>query len=439
VSAFIDLVRLCATTIPTVTARKIENPATNSDGSEGRRLHRGAIRGKSAAMTHAEPQRHAQPTGRPGAGAVLAEQMDEAGGKRAKSRNIRPLGRLLPFLGRHKLDAGISALWLIGSTIASLALTATARGAIDQGFENGGADIDKWFLILGLNAVILGLAPALVVLAAITLLPLITLVVVSLTPLSLTDPAATFHFEQPAGNYAQLLQDQRFLDSLWVQAKLSSVGVLLQLLVGLGLALLLHSGSRLLAGLRTFFLIPMVLPPIVVALVWKIIYTPDISPLHALLEQWGWPLRSLIANPDTALWAIVVADVWQWFPFTMLMVLAQLQMVPRDPVDAARIDGANRWQVFVYIVLPYLQRTLVVCALFRLIDSFKAFPLLYVLTNGGPGTVTEVTNFYGFIQAFNFSYWGYGSAIAVVMLAIIFVLSALISRLGKANGERHAR
>lgn len=285
----------------------------------------------------------------------------------------------------------------------------------------------------------LGLAPALVVLAAITLLPLITLVVVSLTPLSLTDPAATFHFDQPAGNYAQLLQDQRFLDSLWVQAKLSTVGVVLQLLVGLGLALLLHSDSRLLAGLRTFFLIPMVLPPIVVALVWKIIYTPDISPMHALLEQWGWPVRSLIANPDTALWAIVAADVWQWFPFTMLMVLAQLQMVPRDPVDAARIDGANRWQVFVYIVLPYLQRTLVVCALFRLIDSFKAFPLLYVLTNGGPGTVTEVTNFYGFIQAFNFSYWGYGSAIAVVMLAIIFVLSALVSRLGKNRGDAHAR
>ncbi|WP_415289300.1 ABC transporter transmembrane domain-containing protein [Brevundimonas sp. S1H14] len=116
-------------------------------------------------MTHAEPQRHAQPTGqpegRPGAGAVLAEQMDEAGGKRAKSRNIRPLGRLLPFLARHRLDAGISAIWLIGSTVASLALTATARGAIDQGFENGGANIDKWFLILGLNAMILGLATAL--------------------------------------------------------------------------------------------------------------------------------------------------------------------------------------------------------------------------------------------------------------------------------------
>ncbi len=291
------------------------------------------------------------------------------------------------------------------------------------------------------NAYRWGLTPALVVLGGITVLPLLTLVTVSLTPLSLTDPAGTFHFDNPLGNYAQLLQDERFLHSLLVQFKLSSVGVLLQLLLGLGLALLLNTGSRVASGVRTLFLIPMVLPPIVVALIWKIIYTPDISPAHALLDTWGWPVRSLIANPDTALWAIAAADVWQWFPFTMLMVLANLQMVPRDPLDAARIDGANRWQVFRYIVFPFLQRTLVVCALFRLIDSFKAFPLLYVLTNGGPGTVTEVTNFYGFIQAFNFSYWGYGSAIAVVMLLGIFVLCAVVSRLGgtQHGGGSHAR
>ncbi len=285
----------------------------------------------------------------------------------------------------------------------------------------------------------LGLAPALVVLGGITLLPLLTLITVSLTPLSLTNPEGTFHFNEPFGNYAQLLHDERFVHSLWVQFKLSTVGVVLQLLIGLGLALLLNTGSRVASGVRTLFLIPMVLPPIVVALIWKILYTPEISPMHALLEHWGLPVRSLIANPDTALWAIVAADVWQWFPFTMLMVLANLQMVPRDPLDAARIDGANRWQVFRYIVFPFLKRTLVVCALFRLIDSFKAFPLLYVLTNGGPGTVTEVTNFYGFIQAFNFSYWGYGSAIAVVMLVIIFALCALVSYLGRNAGERHAR
>jgi len=98
--------------------------------------------------------------GRPGAGALLAEQMEEAGGKRAKTRNIRPLAQLLPFMMRHRLDAAIAGLWLIGSTVASLALTATARGAIDNGFENGGRDINTWFLILGGNALILGLATA---------------------------------------------------------------------------------------------------------------------------------------------------------------------------------------------------------------------------------------------------------------------------------------
>ena len=191
----------------------------------------------------------------------------------------------------------------------------------------------------------------------------------------------------------------------------------------------------MLEGARTVFLIPMVLPPIVVALIWKIMYTPDISPLHRAAETIGLPVSSLLANPDTALWAITVADTWQWFPFTMLMVLAALQMVPESPLEAARLDGANRWQLFRYIVLPHLRPVLVVCALFRLIDSFKAFPLIYVLTNGGPGSVTEVTNYYGFIEAFNFSYWGYASAIAMVLLAGVFALSWLVGRLGWNRNE----
>lgn len=284
----------------------------------------------------------------------------------------------------------------------------------------------------------LGLAPALIVLCAITLAPFLTLLVISFTPLSLTDPSGTFHFAQPLENYRQLWHDPRFINSLQVQFKLSSVGVVLQLLMGLGLALLLNQPSTVSSLARTLLLIPMVLPPIVVALVWKIIYTPEISPAHGALASLGWPVRSLIANPETALWAIVAADTWQWFPFTMLMVLASLHMVPRDPMEAAQMDGANRWQTFRFIVLPHLKQTLVACALFRLIESFKAFPLLYILTNGGPGMVTEVTNFYGFIQAFNFSYWGYGSAIAVVMLLVACVLSVLIAWLA-ALGERRGR
>lgn len=280
------------------------------------------------------------------------------------------------------------------------------------------------------TAWLLGLSPSLVVLTLLTLVPAAALLVTSLTPFSLTNPEATFTFSNPLVNYQQLLHDDRFLNSLVTQLKLSVVSVFFQVLIGLLLALLLNGSSRLLNGVRTLLLIPMVLPPIIVALIWKIIYTPDISPLHQILERINLPLNSLIANPDTALWAIVVADVWQWFPFTMLMVLAALQMVPGEPREAASLDGASSFNIFRYIVLPHLKPVLAVCILFRLIDSFKAFPLIYILTDGGPGSVTEVTNYYGFIQAFNFSWWGYGSAIAVVILVGVFILSWLIGRAG---------
>jgi multiple sugar transport system permease protein len=274
-----------------------------------------------------------------------------------------------------------------------------------------------------------GLAPALVVLAAITLGPTIYLFATSLTPLNLVNPSTALDFSEPARNYEALLGDSRFINSLWVQVKLSVATVATQLAIGLGIALLLNSRSSIIQAVRAAFLIPMVLPPIVVAVIWKIIYTPDVSPLHRMLEAVGAPVPSLIAGAGTALWAIAAADTWEWFPFTMLMVLAALQMIPSEPIEAARIDGAGRLALFWYIILPYIRPTLVVAALFRLIDSIKAFPLIYVLTNGGPGTVTEVTNYYAFVEAFNFSYWGYGSAIATLMVAGVLVLSWAIERL----------
>ena len=279
------------------------------------------------------------------------------------------------------------------------------------------------------RAFLLGLLPALVVLIAITVAPAIYLVVTSLTPLDLTRPETGLDFSNPARNYVEAMNDERFRNSVWVQVKLSTATVVMQLLVGLGIALLLNARSAVLEAVRTGFLIPMVLPPIVVALIWKIIFTPDVSPMHRALEFIGLPVGSLITDANTALWAIAVADTWEWFPFTMLMVLASLQMIPDEPIEAARIDGAGNLQLFWYVILPYIKPTLVVAGLFRLIDSIKAFPLIYVLTNGGPGIVTEVTNYYAFQQAFNFSYWGYASAIATMLVAGVFLLSWLISRL----------
>jgi len=278
-------------------------------------------------------------------------------------------------------------------------------------------------------AVCCGLAPALVVLAMVTLAPAVWLVVTSLTPLSPAEPGS-FEFSTPWQNYQQAFASHEFVHSVWVQVELSLITVVSQLLVGLGIALLLDKPSKLLETVRTGFLVPMVLPPIVVAIIWKIIYIPAISPLHRLAAFLGVPFHSLIGNADTAIWAIAAADTWEWFPFTMLMTLAALQMVPKEPQEAARIDGAGPVQLLRHVWLPYIRGTLVVAALFRLIDSIKAFPLIYVLTDGGPGGATEVTNYYGFVQTFNFAYWGYGSAIATLLVAGVFIISLLISRAG---------
>jgi multiple sugar transport system permease protein len=271
-------------------------------------------------------------------------------------------------------------------------------------------------------------APSLAVLAVITLLPSLYLLATSFTPLNLTRPETLWDFSLPFENYHHLWADTRFHNSIWVQIKLSFWTVLLQLLIGLGLALLLNMRTRLLGALRTVFLIPMVLPPIVVAIIWKVIYTPDISPMHGLFRAIGWNVPALITDPNWALTSIIIADTWEWFPFTMLMVLAALQMMPQELLDAAKVDGASPWQLTWFITLPFIQGVLLVAGLFRLIDSIKAFPLIFILTDGGPGNVTEVTNYYSYLQAFNFSYLGFSSAITVVLLAATIVLSWVIVR-----------
>lgn len=276
----------------------------------------------------------------------------------------------------------------------------------------------------------MALWPALLVLGTIVGLPMLHLAVTSLTPFTLTDPSTEWDLSRPLRNYALLTEDGRFWNSLWVQARLSLFGVSAQLLLGTGIALLLHRRGRVADHLRGVLLVPMVLPPVVVAIIWKVLYTPDISPVHALGRAFGVQLPAVTTEADLALGAIIVADTWQWVPFTMLMVLAALQTVPDEYVEAARLDGAGPLQLLRHVLLPQIAPVLVVVALFRLVDSIKAFPLIYILTEGGPGSVTEVTNFYAFQQAFNFSYLGYSSAVTIVLVAITLVVSWCIHRFG---------
>jgi multiple sugar transport system permease protein len=267
------------------------------------------------------------------------------------------------------------------------------------------------------------LAPSLLILFAIAVLPALYLLAVSFTPFQLTTPGSAIDFSTPLRNYSLLPGDPRFVNSLIVQAKLSFWGVSFQVLLGMLLALLLNVQSGFVEFARTFFLIPMVLPPIVVAVIWKLIYTPDISPLYYAASLVHVTLPSLTSSVDFALISIIVADTWEWLPFTFLMVLAALQTIPDEFSEAALVDGGSRIQIFYYVTLPFIAPILLVSAMFRLIDSVKAFPLIFLLTGGGPGSLTEVTNYYAYLLAFDTNEIGYSSAVTVVMLLLVAAIS----------------
>lgn len=275
------------------------------------------------------------------------------------------------------------------------------------------------------------ITPSLVVLLLIAGLPTLFLLATSLTPAALVNPASLGDFSDPLRNYKLLGGDERFVGSLWVQARLSLYSVVLQVLLGTGLALMVNAAQGRWQSLRHLFVIPMVLPPIVVAVIWKLVYTPDISPIYQAARVLGVALPALTTHVDFALLSIVIADTWEWAPFTFLMVLASLQNLPAEYVEAARMDGADALRVFGHIVLPYIAPVLVVCTLFRLIDSIKAFPLIFLLTGGGPGSVTEVTNYYAYLVAFNFGELGYSSAITVVLLTATVLISWAAMRMSR--------
>ena len=275
------------------------------------------------------------------------------------------------------------------------------------------------------------LAPSLIILFVIAVLPALYLLAASLTPFQLTTPGSLTDFSAPLRNYRLLPDDPRFINSLVVQAKLSFWGVLFQVLLGMLLAQLLNVQSRFVEFARTFFLIPMVLPPIVVAVIWKLIYTPDISPIYYAASLLHVTMPSLTSSVDFALVSIIIADTWEWLPFTFLMVLAALQTIPDEFSEAALVDGANRIQIFYYITLPFIAPILLVSAMFRLIDSVKAFPLIFLLTGGGPGSLTEVTNYYAYLLAFDSNEIGYSSAVTVVMLLLVAAISLGLVWMGR--------
>jgi multiple sugar transport system permease protein len=168
---------------------------------------------------------------------------------------------------------------------------------------------------------------------------------------------------------------------------------------------------------------PMMMAPIVVGLMWKFMYSYDFGIFQYLLTSVGIPKMLFLGSGSLALPSIIAADVWQWSPFMMLIILAGLRSIPREPIEAAMMDGASGVRVFADITLPLLKPVVLIAVLLRAIDSFRMFDQVFIMTRGGPGISTEVLSMYTYLRAFAYYYVGYATAIALIMLYAISVIA----------------
>jgi multiple sugar transport system permease protein len=224
-------------------------------------------------------------------------------------------------------------------------------------------------------------------------------------------------------------KDARFWNALWITIKFTTWSVLIQLVLGLGIAVYLHREFRGRGLVRTVMLLPMVSTPVAVALIWVIMFNPSLGILNYLLSCLGLKPLLWLGHPRTALPSLIFMDTWKWTPFMVLILHAGLQSLPLTPFEAATIDGASRWQVFRFITLPLLRPSIAVSLIFRTMDSLKTFDTIYVMTEGGPNNASEILNIYVFQTGFKYFHIGYASALAVVLLLFVFGVNLFFVRL----------
>jgi multiple sugar transport system permease protein len=246
---------------------------------------------------------------------------------------------------------------------------------------------------------------------------------------SLTPPKFT-----GLANYQKILfGDVRFREAFLRTVWFTVLVVSGELVLGLAMALLFNREFWGRGLLRTFAILPMVATPTAIALVFVMMYHPTLGVANYLLTVIGLPPFKWTYSSQTALYALAVVDVWEWTPLIMLIALAGLASLPREPYEAAEIDGATTLQAFWHITLPLLRPTLVVAVLFRAIDALKTFDIIFVITQGGPANSTETINVLLFNQAFSYFNMGYASSMAVALFAIVMGASLLLIKVRRTT------
>jgi multiple sugar transport system permease protein len=269
----------------------------------------------------------------------------------------------------------------------------------------------------------LSLTPAVVFLVALTVLPIANLVLLSFHDVTWSGGKSSWHW-QGIQNYLQLGTDRLFVAGISNTIILVLVATSLQVLIGLGLALLCSALGRSSALYRTLFLLPILIPGIIIGAIWKLMYNFDFGIINQVLGLVGIGRIDWLGSPALALWSVIVVDVWHWTPFSFLLLLAAIESLPADVSEAAKIDGASVWQELRTITLPLLMPAIFVTFAFRAVIAFKVFDEIYLLTAGGPGTATEVISYTIYQRFFVQDEAGYGSAMSI---AVIFVISLIIA------------
>jgi multiple sugar transport system permease protein len=273
--------------------------------------------------------------------------------------------------------------------------------------------------------------PALLLLLLITTTPLIFLAWNSLQQLNMSMPWLTGF--AGADNYLNMNSDPRFWSSLLLTFIYTASTVVLQVLLGLSLALVVLQIPRGQGLLRIAAILPIVLAPVVVGLFWRtLVLAPDFGLVDVVTRSLNLGSHNWLGDPQLALISVIAIHTWQWTPFAFLVLLASLASLPPDIYEAARLDRASAWQRFRYITLPLIRPAIVMVVILRTMTALSAFAAIFAATGGGPGTATEILNLYAYRTSFTELNIGYGSALAMVLLTLTVFVSWVLFRRRRA-------
>jgi multiple sugar transport system permease protein len=229
-------------------------------------------------------------------------------------------------------------------------------------------------------------------------------------------------------NYIDLFNNSDFINSLRVTFLFVVSAIAIEFTLGMSLALLLNRNLHGKGIIRSMILLPMMCTNVVIGLTWRLLFNYEFGIINFYLSQLHLTPVEWLSVPSLAMVSVIIVDVWNTTSFVALMLLAGLQSLPDEPFEAARIDGATSWQTFAFITLPLLRQSILVALLWRLIDTFRIFDVIYLLTAGGPAHATETVSIYVYNYGFKSFNLGYASAASYIMIFIMLIIAGVLAR-----------